>query len=85
MDKLNGMTVEEGADFVMHQVSEIDIEYAVDPLRGSYKGFAALHDLCDANMLLPFVGELDLQDDKVLSWYGKIMSLVTVKIIEKSK
>lgn len=30
-----------------------ELDYISDPERGEYIGFAALHDLCDANMLLP--------------------------------
>lgn len=30
------------------------IRYAMSAERGEFAGFAALHDKCDANMLLPF-------------------------------
>jgi len=52
-----GMSVSEGADFVMANLSREDIEYAADPARGEYRGFAALHDRMDANMILPFADD----------------------------
>lgn len=54
-----GMGVAEGAELVMANLSRDDIEYAADTARGEYRGFAALHDRMDANMILPFADEGD--------------------------
>ena len=35
------------------QLSPEQLAYAISPARGAFRGFAALHDLLDANMLLP--------------------------------
>jgi len=56
----NGMSVAQGADHVMSQLTSANIAYAADPARGQYRGFAALHDIMDANMLLPFAEDEDL-------------------------
>ena len=55
-----GMSVAQGADHVMSQLTPDQVAYAADPARGEYRGFAALHDKVDANMLLPFADEDDL-------------------------
>jgi hypothetical protein len=52
-------TIAQGVAHVVAQLTPQDIAYANDPQRGSYRGFAALHDLCDANMLLPIRGNDD--------------------------
>lgn len=57
-----GMGVAEAAGLVMAELSREDIEYATDPARGEYRGFAALHDRMDANMILPFA-DTDAADD----------------------
>ncbi len=62
-----GMGVAEGAEFVMAQLSREDIEYAADPARGEYRGFAALHDRMDANMILPFVDDDSVWTDGGIS------------------
>jgi len=46
-------TVEQGIKFVIDQLTPELMAYAKSPARGSDRGFAALHDRCDANMLLP--------------------------------
>ncbi len=50
------------AEKAMSQLSQAEIAYAKSPKRGEYRGFAALHDLFDANDLLP-VWE-DARDDE---------------------
>jgi len=52
-----GLSVVEGAEFAMAQLNREDIEYAADPARGKYRGFEALHDRMDANMILPFINQ----------------------------
>jgi len=44
--------IKQEAKKVIEQLTPEDIAYAVDPDRGEYQGFAALHDLLDANTLL---------------------------------
>ena len=46
---------------ILAQLSRGDISYALDPERGKFRGFAALHDLHDANEFLPwdFDGETE--------------------------
>lgn len=48
--------VKKGVAHVMKQVRKNPewIRYAGNPIRGEYRGFGALHDKCDANMLLPY-------------------------------
>ncbi len=46
-------TVEQGVKFVIDQLTPELMAYAKSPARGSDRGFAALHDRCDANLLLP--------------------------------
>ena len=45
-------TPEEVGRFIYNNLPNDHVEYAVAKERGEYRGFAALHDLCDANMLL---------------------------------
>lgn len=50
------------------------IAYANDQQRGQYKGFAALHDLCDANMLLPIRGGfVDSSDQQETDYLNAVM------------
>lgn len=58
----NGMSVYAAAELVMASLSREDIKYAADPSRGEYRGFAALHDIMDANMILPFAEDDSLDD-----------------------
>lgn len=51
--------------------------YAAHPNRGEYVGFAALHDLCDANMLLPGAEWLPANDDAALEFHHAVMDEVT--------
>lgn len=75
--RYKGMSVLEGTDYVMKQLSKEEIEYACDQRRGDYRGFAALQDLMDANMLLPLteVGTQKL-DTKYLEFCNLIMEEV---------
>lgn len=44
---------------IVELVAPVDLAYAVAPERGKYRGFAALHDVMDANLLLERVlGEM---------------------------
>lgn len=58
-----------------------DILYAAHPDRGEFRGFAALHDLFDANMMLP-VGEEEAMDQEWMDRMNLIMAKVTELIIE---
>lgn len=53
----------EDARFILGQLTPEQLAYAKDPARGEYRGFAALHDLMDANMILPGADELDKMPD----------------------
>ena len=46
------------------ELSLDDMEYALDPERGEYRGFAALHDRHDANMFLPRADDPSLAIDE---------------------
>lgn len=45
--------IKAAATHVMAQLTPSDVEYASSVERGEHRGFSALHDLLDANMLLP--------------------------------
>ncbi len=47
--------VQGAVDAVVDQLTRDDLAYALDVARGEYRGFAALHDRMDANMLLSYV------------------------------
>lgn len=80
-----GMTVMEGAEHVIRTMRKWSkdwqqwIAYANDPARGKYRGFAALHDKCDANMLLPFANDCVMTDEET-AFYTAVMSVVTEMI-----
>ena len=78
MDSLKGMSVERGVTFVMAQLSQSDIMYAK-----KNEGFAGLHDLCDANMLLPHVDDEDVEVSSVCvcSYYNKVMDAFNERIL----
>lgn len=78
-----GMSVVEGADLVMASLSREDIEYAADPARGEYRGFAALHDRMDANMILPFAEDDFIWTDDGIS--GEYMSFANAVSDEVSR
>lgn len=69
---------------IYDQLTEADRLYADSPERGTYRGFAALHDLMDANMILPLANSatLDLNDGGYVNWCNAIMDAVSLLIIE---
>lgn len=54
------MTPVEAANAMIAKLTKSDILYMLDPKRGEYRGFAALHDLMDANMLMPGADDDDV-------------------------
>jgi hypothetical protein len=66
IEQIEAVTHDEGARRVLNELTADEFAYAFDPARGAYRGFAALGDLCDHNMLIPFADELDLpsEDDE---------------------
>jgi hypothetical protein len=85
--EFHGMSVSQGAVHVMSQLSKDDIAYAADPARGEYRGFAALHDRMDANMLLPFADDPDVlaDDDTWADEYAKWTSFANAVMDEVSR
>jgi hypothetical protein len=55
--------------------------YARDKARGNYRGFAALHDKCDANMLLPAVEEFNGNSEAQCRFHNAVMDEVTRRIL----
>lgn len=47
------LSVQDEAKKLVASLTPEQRAYITDRARGEYRGFAALHDLCDANMLLP--------------------------------
>lgn len=45
------------ASGIVSRLTDDQKDYAGDPARGECRGFAALHDLMDANMILPYADE----------------------------
>ena len=82
-----GMSVAQGADHVMSQLTPDQIAYAADPARGEYRGFAALHDEMDANMLLPFADDPDVlaDDDTWADEHAKWTSFANAVMDEVSR
>ncbi len=80
-----GMSVSEGADFVMAQLSREDLEYAADSARGEYRGFAALHDRMDANMLLPFADDDSTWTDGIISEHVAFVTFANAVMDEVSR
>ncbi len=78
----HGMGVAEAAGLVMAKLSRGDIGYAADPARGEYRGFAALHDRMDANMLLPFADDAAADDmANYLPFANAVMDEVSRRIL----
>ena len=74
-------TLAQGVAHVVAQLTPEMIAYANDPQRGEYKGFAALHDLCDANMLLPIRGGfVDPSDQQETDYLNAVMEGVNARI-----
>ena len=61
------------AEKIVNQLSDEDVAYATDPERGEYRDFAALHDLFDANELLPSDGRPEIE--QIDDW-NAIMAVV---------
>lgn len=78
---LNGWTVEQGINHVMKQCKPAWVKYAGDDARGEYRGFAALHDKCDANMLFPFAEEHNAADASATEYYNLVMAGVSAVIV----
>lgn len=76
-----GMTVAQGARHVRDQLTLNQMVYAMSPKRGIYRGFAALHDTCDANMLLPHSSRLT-NSQKQTDYYNAVMERLTEWLIE---
>lgn len=77
-ETLNGLNIQSGVVMVMMQLKDTDIIYAGDKARGEYRGFAALHDLMDANMLLPYTAKFSSSDEHALAYWTKLMNQVTI-------
>lgn len=58
------------------------LHYAASPERGEYRGFAALHDKCDANMLLPFAETTDDRQGPLTNFWNAVMDEVKRRIID---
>lgn len=63
--QFNNISTAQGVDHIFRQLGKEEILYANDPERGEYRGFSALHDLLDANMLLPFANEADINEEYI--------------------
>ena len=59
------MSIKEGVNHIFSPLSKEEILYANDPERGEFRGFAALHDLLDANMLLPFANKAEINEEYI--------------------
>jgi hypothetical protein len=77
-------TVKESAWKIVADLPAEMREYARSERHGEHAGFAALHDKCDANMLLPFADDDDFQfrwnpagNDAVISFWNAVMAEVT--------
>lgn len=83
----NGLALYHFADEakkIVDGLTPFEIHYASDPARGSYQGFAALHDLCDASTMLPGVdsgANLPGEDDACGAFWEAVMSEVTRLIL----
>jgi hypothetical protein len=75
-----GMTVFEGARHVRDRLTLKQMAYASAKSRGKYRGFAALHDVCDANMLLPFSEDFR-PTAKQIEFYNAVMQYLTAWLI----
>ena len=52
-NEIDGWTIQQTAAHILSQLTPEDIAYASSTDRDNYRGFAALHDRVDANMLYP--------------------------------
>lgn len=73
---MDAVAVKLAAAKILSELDRADLEYCVDPERGAYRGFAALRDRCDANMLLPLLKDADGEvrvDDEATEFYNAVM------------
>ena len=82
----NGKTSADAARQPFAGLRSDDIDYAGDPARSQYRGFAALHDLFDANDLLPCDGIPDNTEDEAFvnglcTFANEVVEHVTALII----
>jgi hypothetical protein len=61
-----GMTVEQGFQHVLSQLEPADIEYAIRTEHEGITPFGNLGDICDHNMLYPFVEDGAFGEDGYL-------------------
>lgn len=81
-----GMTTEKAAFYTLGGLAKVDltaIAYAGHPERGEHRGFAALHDKMDANMLLPFADENHEDDiEEYTEFCNAAQAIVSEHIVE---
>lgn len=80
-DWMPPMPVEMAVEYVIIQLSPEDIAYARDEARGKSRGFAALHDRCDANMLLPGAEGLEADNEAHTAYMNEVIEAVSQKIL----
>ena len=82
-------TVDDGVRHVLQQLTPDMVAYASSPERGEYRGFAALHDLCDANLLLPLSDGSGMLSGEALPAYtdfcNAVVSAVTAQLVARPK
>jgi hypothetical protein len=81
----NGMSVDEGVEHVMNQITPGQIVYARSPVNMKFAGFPALGDLLDHNMLLPFTESFDANNAELLEFLDAVIQGVTKAIMETGK
>lgn len=70
------MKPSEAANLILRDLPSRWLVYALDAKRGAYRGFAALHDRCDANMLIPdaeWAGRTVGEMDEFTNWANLVM------------
>lgn len=75
------MTVRDAAEHIISKLVPEEIAYAGSKERGQYRGFAALHDHCDANMLIPGAEDYDAGNEAQTAWMNAVMDEVTAIIV----
>jgi hypothetical protein len=73
------MSVEEGIRHTIGQLKGSDIEHA--RRSGECRGFAALHELMDANKLLPVVPELDIMNRDSMDYLNAVIEGVDKRLL----
>jgi hypothetical protein len=74
------MNITDHAARIFKQLTPTHVAYAADPARGEYRGFVALHDLMDANTLLPDCENWNGTDEQI-AWSEAIMDKLTEMIL----